>query len=166
MISAISRNEKAAPVNYGELAASRDRAREEVANYFADFEKVDGELGVSIEQALEELARLTAIPQPPVNEARIEADQLGRHRDLTFAGTLLRQAQELGMFEIGPKDSAWFLARFDSPLDVPAKLELARSVYENSFQQLSQQLTQFTEAVQFQPAVSVNDWVNYLELLV
>jgi hypothetical protein len=166
MISAISRNEKAVPVNYGELAASRDRAREDVANYFADFEKVDGELGVSIEQALEELARLTAILKPPVNEARIEADQLGRHRDLTFAGNLLRQAQELGMFEIGPKDSAWFLARFANPLDVPAKIELARSVYENSFQQLSQQLTQFTEAVQFQPAVSVNDWVNYLELLV
>jgi hypothetical protein len=48
MISAISRNEKAQPVNYTELAARRDSAREEVANYFADFEKVDGELGVSI----------------------------------------------------------------------------------------------------------------------
>jgi len=166
MISAISRNEKAQPVNYTELASRRDSTREEVANYFADFEKVDGELGVSIEQALEELARLSGSPKAPINEARIDADQLGRHRDLTFAGTLLRQAQELGMFEIGPSDSAWFMAKFENPLDVQSKLQLAKSLYENSFQELSSQLAEFTKTVEFKPAVSVNDWVNYLELFV
>lgn len=117
MISAISRNEKAQAANYGELSSQRDSAREEVANYFADFEKVDGELGVSIEQTLEELSRLSGALKAPVNEARIDADQLGRHRDLTFASTLLRQAQELGMFEIGPNDSAWFMAKFENSLD-------------------------------------------------
>jgi hypothetical protein len=166
MISAISRNEKAQPVNYTELSARRDSAREEVANYFADFEKVDGELGASIEQALEELARLSGSPKAPINEARIDADQLGRHRDLTFAGTLLKQAQELGMFEIGPNESAWFMAKFENPLDVPSKLQLAKSLYENSFQLLSSQLAEFTAAVEFQPAQTVRDWVNYLELLV
>ena len=166
MISAISRNEKAQPVNYTELAARRDSTREEVANYFADFEKVDGELGVSIEQALEELARLSGSAKAPVNEARIDADQLGRHRDLTFAGTLLRQAQELGMFEIGPNDSAWFMAKFENPLDVPSKLQLAKSLYENTFQTLSSQLAEFTRTVEFKPAQTVSDWVNYLELLV
>lgn len=166
MISAISRNEKAQPANYTELAARRDSAREEVANYFADFEKVDGELGVSIEQALEELARLSGSPKAPINEARIDADQLGRHRDLTFAGTLLKQAQELGMFEVGPNDSAWFMAKFENPLDVPEKLQLAKSLYENSLQVLSDQLAEFTKAVDFKPAVSVSDWVNYLDLFV
>ena len=166
MISAISRNEKAQPVNYTELAARRDSTREEVANYFADFEKVDGELGVSIEQALEELARLSGASKAPVNEARIDADQLGRHRDLTFAGTLLRQAHELGMFEIGPNESAWFMAKFENPLDVPRKLQLAKSLYENSFQVLSSQLAEFTATVEFKPARTVSDWVNYLELFV
>jgi hypothetical protein len=166
MISAISRNEKAQPVNYSELAARRDSAREEVANYFADFEKVDGELGVSIEQALEELARLSGSPRAPINEARIDADQLGRHRDLTFAGTLLSQAQQLGMFEVGPSDSAWFMAKFENPLDVPSKLQLAKSLYENTFQDLSGQLAEFTKTVEFKPALSVDDWVNYLELFV
>jgi hypothetical protein len=166
MISAISRNEKAQPVNYTELAARRDSAREEVANYFADFEKVDGELGASIEQALEELARLSGSPKAPINEARIDAGQLGRHRDLTFAGTLLKQAQELGMFEIGPNESAWFMAKFENPLDVPSKLQLAKSLYENSFQVLSSQLAEFTKTVEFKPAASVNDWVNYLELFI
>lgn len=166
MISAISRNEKAQPVNYTELAAKRDSTREEVANYFADFEKVDGELGVSIEQALEELARLSGSPKAPINEARIDADQLGRNRDLTFAGTLLKQAQELGMFEIGPNDSAWFMAKFENPLDVPSKLQLAKSLYENTFQTLSSQLAEFTKTVDFKPAQTVSDWANYLELLV
>lgn len=166
MIGSISRNEKAQVANYGELASQRDSAREEVANYFADFEKVDGELGVSIEQTLEELSRLSGAPKAPVNEARIDADQLGRHRDLTFAGTLLRQAQELGMFEIGPNDSAWFMAKFETPLDVPVKLQLAKSLYENTFQKLSNQLAEFTRAVEFQPAQTVSDWVNYLDLFV
>jgi hypothetical protein len=109
---------------------------------------------------------LSGSPRAPINEARIDADQLGRHRDLTFAGTLLSQAQQLGMFEVGPSDSAWFMAKFENPLDVPSKLQLAKSLYENTFQQLSGQLAEFTKTVEFKPAVSVEDWVNYLELLV
>jgi hypothetical protein len=109
---------------------------------------------------------LSGSPRAPINEARIDADQLGRHRDLTFAGTLLSQAQQLGMFEVGPSDSAWFMAKFENPLDVPSKLQLAKSLYENTFQELSGQLAEFTKTVEFKPAVSVDDWVNYLELFV
>jgi hypothetical protein len=166
MIGAISRNEKAQVANYASLATLRDSAREQVSNYFASFEKVDGELGVSIGQALDQLARLAASRKPPVNEARIDADQLGRHRDLTFAHTLLRQAQELGEFEIGPEDSAWFRARFDNPQEIQARLALARALHQGSFQTLSDQLAEFTAAVEFVPAQSVSDWVSYLELFV
>jgi hypothetical protein len=166
MIGAISRNEKAQPANYQSLATLRDSAREQVSNYFSSFEKVDGELGVSIEQALEQLARLSASHKPPVNEARIDADQLGRHRDLTFALTLLRQAQELGEFEIGPEDSAWFRATLDNPQEIQARVALARALHQGSFQALSDQLAEFTKSVEFTPAKSVNDWVSYLELFV
>ena len=166
MIGAISRNEKAKPANYQSLATLRDSAREQVSNYFASFSKVDGELGVSIEQALESLARLAASQKPPVNEARIDADQLGRHRDLTFAMTLLRQAQELGEFEIGPEDSAWFRARFENPQEIQARIALAKSLHQGSFQALSDQLAEFTKAVEFTPAKTVSDWVSYLELFV
>ena len=166
MIGAISRNEKAQPGNYQSLQTLRDSAREQVSNYFAAFEKVDGELGISIEQALEQLSRLSASQKPPVNEARIEADQLGRHRDLAFAMTLLRQAQELGEFEIGPSDSAWFRARFENPQEIQARVALARALHQGSFQALSDQLAEFTKAVEFTPAQSVSDWVSYLELFV
>lgn len=166
MIGAISRNEKAKPANYESLATLRDSAREQVSNYFASFEKVDGELGVSIEQALEKLSQLAASQKPPVNEARIDADQLGRHRDLTFAMTLLRQAQELGEFEIGPEDSAWFRARFENPQEIQARIALARALHQGSFQSLSDQLAQFTQAVDFAPASTVSDWVRYLDLFV
>ena len=166
MIGAISRNEKAQPGNYQSLATLRDSAREQVSNYFTSFEKVDGELGVSIEQALEQLARLAASHKPPVNEARIDADQLGRHRDLTFAMTLLRQAQELGEFEVGPEDSAWFRSKLDNPQEIQARVALARALHQGSFQALSDQLAEFTKAVEFVPAKSVNDWVSYLELFV
>ena len=166
MIGAISRNEKAQPANYLSLATLRDSAREQVSNYFTSFQKVDGELGVSIEQALEQLARLAASHKPPVNEARIDADQLGRHRDLTFAMTLLRQAQELGEFEIGPEDSAWFRSKFENPQEIQARVALARALHQGSFQSLADQLADFTKAVEFVPAKTVNDWVSYLELFV
>ena len=166
MIGAISRNEKAQPVNYTELASRRDVAREKIASYFGSLEKVDGELGVSIEQAMEELAGLAATPKPPVNEARIDPDHIGRHRDLTFATTLLSQAQELGMFDVGPSDSAWFLAKFDNPTEIPAKVALAKALHENAFDALSDQLAQFTKTVEFVPAKTVRDWVEYLELFV
>ena len=166
MVGAISRNEKAQPVNYGELSQARDVAREKVANYFGSLEKVDGELGVSIEQAMEELAGLAATPKPPMNEARIHPDHVARHRDLTFATTLLTQAQELGMFDVGPSDSAWFLAKFDSPLEIPAKVALAKQLHENTFEALSDQLAEFTKTVEFVPAKTVRDWVQYLELFV
>ena len=166
MIGAISRNEKATAANYASLATLRDSAREQVSNYFAAFEKVDGELGVSIEQALEQLSKLAASQKPPVNEARIDEDQLGRHRDLTFALTLLRQASELGEFEIGPEDSAWFRASFENPQEIPARVALARTLHQSSFQELADQLAEFTKAVEFVPAQSVTDWVSYLELFV
>ena len=166
MIGAISRNEKAKPANYSSLATLRDSSREQVSNYFASFSKVDGELGVSIEQALEQLSRLAASRKPPLNEARIDADQLGRHRDLTFAMTLLRQASELGEFEIGPEDSSWFRARFENPQEIPARIALAKALHQGSFQELSDQLADFTKTVEFVPARSVTDWVSYLELFV
>lgn len=166
MIGAISRSEKAQPTNYQSLQTLRDSAREQVSNYFAAFEKVDGELGVSIEQALEQLSRLSASQKPPVNEARINSNQLGRHRDLAFALTLLRQAQELGEFEIGPDDSAWFRARFDNPQEIQARIALARALHQGSFQSLSDQLSDFTKAVEFTPAKTVRDWTQYLELFV
>ena len=166
MIGAISRNEKAVAGNYQALATLRDSAREQVANYFAAFEKVDGELGVSIEQALDELSALAASRKPPINEARIDKDQLGRHRDLAFAMTLLRQAQELGEFEIGPEDSAWFRARFENPMEIEARIALARALHQSTFSSLSEQLAEFTKTVEFTPAKSVRDWVSYLELFV
>lgn len=166
MIGAISRNEKATAANYDALKELRDRAREEVASYFLAFEKVDGELGVSISQALEELSRLAASAKPPLNEARIDSDQLGRHRDLTFALNLLRQAEELGEFQIGPADSAWFRAQFENPQEITARIALARALYQSSFQKLSEQLSEFTEVVEFKPAETVRDWVNYLDLFV
>lgn len=166
MISAISRNEKATDDSYQALSVARHTAREEVANYFLALNNIDGELGVSIEQALENLAALAASRRPPVNEARIEPDALGRHRDRAFALTLLRQAHELGEFEFGPEDSAWFRAHFEHPGEIDARIALARALYQTAFEKLSGQLRDFTKAVDFAPAETVNDWVAYLELFV
>jgi hypothetical protein len=80
--------------------------------------------------------------------------------------TLLRQAQELGEFEIGPEDSAWFRSKLDNPQEIQARVALARALHQGSFQALSDQLADFTKTVEFVPAKTVGDWVAYLELFV
>ncbi len=166
MIAAISRNEKATPHSIEAVAELRNQAREKVASYFSSLERVEPELGVSISQTLEELSALSGIPNPPVTEARIPSDHLVRHKDRTFAMTLLRQAQELGEFEIGPEDSAWFRASFENPAEVDSRIELAKDIYLNSFKQLYEQLADFTKTVDFEPAKSVADWAKYLKLFI
>lgn len=166
MIGAISRNEKATQDNYQALSQERDALREVVADYFLALNNKDGELGVSISEALENLAALAASRKPPVNEARIEPDALGRHRDRAFALTLLKQAADLGEFDFGPEDSGWFRASFEHPGEIEARIQLARALYQSSFEKLAGQLAEFTKAVDFAPAKSVKDWVSYLELFV
>ncbi|MFM7013953.1 MAG: hypothetical protein ACKOXT_03045 [Actinomycetota bacterium] len=166
MVSAISRNEKATADNYQALVALRDAAREDVAEYFLALDHVDGELGTSISEALEQLATLAASAKPPLNEARIDAEALGRHRDRAFALTLLKQACELGEFDFGAEDSSWFRAKFENPMEIESRIELAQALYSGTFQRLSQQLEEFTKTVEFAAARSVEDWVTYLELFV
>ena len=164
VVAAISRNEKAQAVD---LAAARGRrlaAEQELDAYFKALDRKVESLGVSIADILRELSALSAMPHPPVTNARIEAKHLTDHLDRKTALTLLAEAEELGEFKFGPQDTAWYQAQFNSPGEVAQAIALAKKLRDDSFPNLSAQLADFIAKVNFRPANSVEDFGIYLKL--
>lgn len=164
VVAAISRNEKAQTVD---LAAARGRrlvAEQELDAYFKALERKVESLGVSIADILRELSALSAMPHPPVTNARIEPKHLTDHLDRKTALTLLAEAEELGEFKFGPQDTAWYQAQFNSSGEVAQAISLAKRLRDDSFPDLSAQLAEFIANVNFRPANSVEDFGVYLRL--
>ncbi len=164
LISTISRHEKAEAVDLSADLAERASAAEQMESYFAALERKDPEFGHSIGEALSQLAKLSAMPHAPQTSARIDSSKILEHRNRERAIAALQKAEELGEFKYGPQDSAWYQARFDSPLAVTAAVQLATRLRESEFDSLQQQMTEFTERVKFKPAANVEDWGKYLRL--
>jgi hypothetical protein len=117
VIAAISRNERTLhepprrsdPVTFTRLRKALLRYRRSLLDTNARF-------GVSVEQALNELARLAALPDPPQTTVRLDTDAIyALAGDRTQVARELERAAELGEFTYGPADSAWYGARFDDP---------------------------------------------------
>jgi hypothetical protein len=164
LISTISRHEKAEPVDAAATLAERNNAQVQIEAYFATLNRKDPEYGYSIGEALSQLAKLSAMPHAPETSARIEPSNLLEHRNRERAVSVLQRAEELGEFRYGPQDSAWYQAKFESPLDVAAGVQLATRLRETEFDSLQQHMTEFTDRVKFKPAATVEDWGKYLRL--
>lgn len=166
VISAISRNEKAQPADGAAPRANRIAAEQKLDEYFVALNQTDAELGVSIARVFRELSALSAMPHPPLTNARIPRSELLRHLDRSEALALLSEAESLGEFKFGPQDTAWYQARFESPVQVEHAIALAQKLRDEKFPGLSKLLSEFTQKVNFKPADSVEDWGVYLELFV
>ncbi len=166
VISAISRHEKARPVEL-EIANIRlSAASDDVHNYFDLLVRQDNKLGVTLTQALEHLAMLSLLPKPPQTSARISSSHLVRHKDRHEALGLLMEAADISEFSHASTDSAWFQARFDSEDQVVKAVALAKRLSEDSFEKLRGQLDGFIAKVGFKPAHNTDDWGLYLQLFV
>lgn len=164
LISTISRHEKAEAVDSSLAIVERARAAEQIEAYFAALDRKDHEFGYSIGDALSQLARLSAMPHAPQTSARIDPAKLMEHRKRDRGVAVLQRAEELGEFKFGPQDSAWYQAKFASPIEVTAAVQLATRLRETEFDALQQQMTEFTDRVKFKPAATVEDWGKYLRL--
>ena len=166
VIAAISRHEKAQPVDLAAAEADRLEAASHFEAYQAALERRDLEFDVSIDEALQRLALLSSMPRAAETNARIEAKFLLQHKHRESAIALLQRAEQLGEFKFGPEDSAWFQAKFDSPSEVQSAIEMAKRLRDQEFSSLSKHMTDFTERVSFKPADSVEQWGVYLRLFI
>ena len=165
-IAAISRNEKAQPGNFASAAAGRDAALAGIRDYFDVLEKADEVLGISAADAFGHLAMLSSVPKAPETSARIAVEDLPLLKERAHAVSLLQKAHDLGEFNFGPQDTAWYQAQFESAAEVQDALAMAVRLRDESFVQLSASLSEFITKANLRPANSVAQWGIYLDLFI
>ena len=163
VVAAISRNEKAVPGMLLEAKAEHRKAQGEIEKYFATVATSDSVLGISLIQALEELAKLAGSSNPPVNSARIKPELLGTIR--TQASQLLAKALEARVFEYGPNSTPWFGARFESEEEISNVLRKVRELAGENWRTLSYQINRYLSDLELNPCESVEQWAEQLRLL-
>lgn len=166
VVSAISRNEKSTPMSLEAVRSERIEAEREIDSYFDSLNSTDPVLGVSVAMILRELSKLSAMERPALTNARISTEHLLTHLDRQRGLELLDQAFELGEFRLGPQDSAWFQAKFNSPTEIQEAVAKAKTLESEKFPTLVSQILEFTNRVDFKTVDTMEQWGNYLALLV
>lgn len=166
LIQAITRNEKAVATGTGEVDEALVRLRSVLLDYRSALSRRDPVLGVSVLDALGELARLALLPNPPATTARlstraIEALAPGRepvHEDLL-------QAAALGEFAVGPADSPWYGARFADAEGGATAHRLAARLASADLPRLLQRADLLVEGSRFRPFGTIAELGVHLRLL-
>jgi len=127
LIQSITRNEKAEQPRIADIDDALVRLRRVLLDYRSALTRTDGELGVSVLDALTALAGLASMPVPPDTTARLDRDSLvalAEGRDAVAAD--LVRAATLGEFRYGPGDSPWYGADFATSEEATAAHRLAK----------------------------------------
>ena len=164
VVGSISRCEKAKQVDLVEAGVQLDSAASKLESYLESIRKRNEEIGFSLLEILEALAKLAAMPNPPTTTARLGLPQLVSFRDRSEAMMLLETAQKSGLFNEGPADSAWFGAKFDSDEQVKEFVALAKRLNDVNFPSLEKKLDDLVVASNFRSARSFNEFGDYLSL--
>ncbi len=163
-VSAISRNEKAQPVALADALAAKQQAEAKIAKYFELVGQPDQELGVSLIDAMRELAALAGKTTPPTNNSRIRTDLLAGLFEK--AKPALGRAHDDGVFSYGPMDSPWFGARFENQQELDAALSAVKSISGEEFRTLRYQINRYLADQRLVQCDSVEQWARQLRLLI
>ncbi len=163
-VAAISRHEKAQPVDLNALKLKMLSNQSQVQNYFDKVSNADANLGISLTEALNKLASLAGEENPPTNSARIRPDLLATLRQ--SGAELIEEAHSSGAFSFGPQHSPWFGANFESQQQIDSALAGVKSIAGEEFRLLSYQINRYLQDQNLIPANTVEDWSKQLSLLI
>ncbi|WP_027479315.1 DEAD/DEAH box helicase [Gryllotalpicola ginsengisoli] len=166
LITAIARNEKAEQPHVAEVDDALVRLRKVLLDYRGALTHKDPQLGVSVLDALEELARLALLPTPPATTARLDLPSLRAiaHSRREAAQTLVKAAR-LGEFRYGPDDSPWYGAHFHTPADGEAAHELAKKLHAVELPRLIERAQKLVASTKLRPFENIAELGVYLRLL-
>ena len=164
VISSISRNEKAKPSNFDIAKVRYEAASAEIEKYFELLVSEDSKFGVTLTEALEELAKLSILPKAPKTNARIPKANLLELRERGEALVALYEAKELGELDVDAGDSLWFQARFADQAEADRILKDVTRLANQTLPALREQIDAFIAKAHFKPGSTVEDWGNYLRL--
>lgn len=165
VVGAISRYEKAQPVDLVAAGVHREATAARLENYLQLIRKRNEQLGFSLFDVLENLAKLSGMPNAPTTTARIDLVGLNRFRDRTEALALLEKAEASGLFKHGPADSAWFAARFDNQAELEEITTLAQQLHVEQYPELERKLDDIVLRANFRGAKTWREQGEYLQLL-
>lgn len=166
VIQSITRNEKATQPSVGEVDDALVRLRKVLLDYRGALSRKDPALGVSVLDALGELARLALLPTPPSTTARLDRVSLeALANDRSAAAEALIKAAALGEFRYGPGDSPWYGASFSSTAEATATHELAKQLDKVELPRLLERANALIAQTRLRPFESVAELGIYLRLL-
>jgi hypothetical protein len=166
LIQSITRNEKAAQPKVGDVDDALVRLRKVLLDYRSALTRKDSALGVSVLDALGELARLAQLPAPPSTTARLDRVALERlAHDRASAAAVLIKAAVLGQFRYGPGDSPWYGASFTSTADAGASHDLAKRLNSTDLPRLLERANNLVGQTRLRPYETVHELGIYLRLL-
>jgi len=166
LVQSITRNEKATQPRVGDVDDALVRLRKVLLDYRSALTRRDPALGVSVLDALGELARLAQLPQPPSTTARLDrqALELLAHSRPAAASTLIKAAV-LGEFRYGPGDSPWYGASFMSTADASNSHQLAKRINQIELPRLLERANGLIGQTRLRPFETINELGIYLRLL-
>lgn len=164
VVAAISRNEKAQPIDFAAANQLAETAQIKIAEYFDVIEQRDEFLNVRLVDCLSELASLSVMADAPTNQARIRSELLPGLID--SASELVAKAHQAQVFKYGPQDSPWFGAKFSSNDEISKALEAVRSLAGEEFRTLSYQINRYLTDQKLAPCSTIEDWANQIRLLI
>lgn len=166
IVQSITRNEKATQPRVTEVDDALVRLRKVLLDYRAALAGTDPALGVSVLDALEELARLALLPTPPATTARLERHALeALAHDRDKAALALIKAAALGEFRYGPADSPWYGASFASTAEATSAHELAKRLNSTELPRLLERANVLVGQTRMRQFETIAELGIYLRLL-
>ncbi|NYJ18299.1 AAA family ATPase [Glaciibacter psychrotolerans] len=166
LIQSITRNEKATQPQVGDIDDALVRLRKVLLDYRSALTRRDSTLGVSVLDALGELARLAQLPSPPATTARLDRHALELlARDRGAAATTLIKAAALGEFRYGPGDSPWYGASFVTTAEASTSHDLAKRINQQELPRLLERALRLVGQTRLRPFETITELGVYLRLL-
>ncbi|MDQ1575593.1 MAG: hypothetical protein QOH55_743 [Microbacteriaceae bacterium] len=166
VIQSITRNEKAVQPRVTEVDDALVRLRKVLLDYRRGLSRRDPVLGVSVLDAVGELARLALLPTPPSTTARLDRDSVeALAADRTAAADALIKAAALGEFRYGPGDSPWYGASFTTTAEGSAAHELAKKLNRSELPRLLERANALIGQTRMRPFETITELGTYLRLL-
>ncbi|HWD60868.1 MAG TPA: AAA family ATPase [Humibacter sp.] len=166
LIRSITRNEKSTKPNADEVDDALARLRRVLVDYRGALTAPDAAFGVSVLDALGELARLALLPSPPKTKARLDRPAVEHlAKDRSEAADILIKSAALGEFRYGPNDSPWYGADFSSTTQAAAAHTLAKKLSAIEVPRLIDRATTLIEGTRLRPFQNVAELGIYLRLL-